>query len=91
MILLTFPGDFKYLSEANQTSVLSPLLRLGSVDGVSFLGVGIFFIYIGVQVRSEKGILYSRMLDTSGLCWGVLPFHFRHNTEVLFLIKVLSQ
>lgn len=38
MILLTFPGDFKDLSEGNQISVLSPRSRLGSMDGVSFLG-----------------------------------------------------
>lgn len=72
MILLTFPGDFKDLSEANQTSVLSPLQRSGSVDGVSFLGVGSFFIYIGVQVLSEK---VKCILQFVFRCMQVIPSH----------------
>lgn len=45
MILLTFLGDFKDSSRANQISVLSLSSRLGSMDAANLSGVWVFMVW----------------------------------------------
>ena len=54
MIPLTFPGDFKDSSRANEIRVLSPALRFGSRDAAGPLrSVAFFMVWKGGDVVSK--------------------------------------